>query len=126
MADEKSQPWSVDLSGQVAVVTGASRGIGREISLTLARSGAKLACVARNAEKLAEIVQDVRETGGEAEAFSCDVADPDSVNSVVDKIAEKWENISILVNNAGITQDTLLLRMSDSQWTDVINTNLTG
>ena len=125
MAD--NQPIiTADLSGQNALVTGASRGIGRAVALALGRCGAKVACVARNAEKLAETVAAITEAGGSAEAFSCDVTSTESVNKVVEEIAEKWERIDILVNNAGITRDTLLLRMDDEQWDSVLETNLKG
>jgi 3-oxoacyl-[acyl-carrier protein] reductase len=116
----------VDLTNQVAIVTGASQGIGRAIAVTLARSGAKVACVARNAEKLAETVAAVEAAGGTAAAFSCDVTSGDSVQKVVDEVAERWGKIHILVNNAGITRDTLIPRMSDDDWDSVINTNLRG
>lgn len=116
----------VDLTNQVAIVTGASQGIGRAIAVTLARSGAMVACVARNAEKLAETVAAVEAAGGTAAAFSCDVTSGDSVQKVVDEVAERWGKIHILVNNAGITRDTLIPRMSDDDWDSVINTNLRG
>lgn len=126
MADDSPQTLTADLSGQVAVVTGASRGIGQTIATTLGRCGAKVACIARNAEKLAEVVKAITDAGGEAEAFPCDVSDVASVDGVVEQIVEKWEKVDILVNNAGITQDTLLLRMSDEQWEQVIDINLNG
>ena len=115
-----------DLSEQVAIVTGASQGIGRAVAISLGANGAKVACVARNAEKLAETVAAIEEAGGEAAAFSCDVTDGDSVQTVVDGVIEKWERFDILVNNAGVTRDNLLPRMTDDQWDDVINTNLRG
>jgi len=121
-----SVPLKVDLSGQVAIVTGASQGLGREMALELARNGAKVACVARSAEKLATTVQTIGDQGGEAAAFSCDVTDRDSVEKVVDAVVEKWGKLDILVNNAGITRDNLLPRMSDEEWDDVIATNLRG
>jgi 3-oxoacyl-[acyl-carrier protein] reductase len=116
----------VDLSGQVAIVTGASQGIGQAIALALGQSGAKVACLARNKEKLDATVSTITQTGGIAEAFQCDISNRDSVEQVVDSILEKWERVDILVNNAGITRDTLLPRMSDEEWDDVINTNLRG
>ncbi len=124
--EQVSAPLSVKLDGQVALVTGASRGIGKAIALALAASGAKVACVARNVEKLAETVAAIQAAGGAAEAFECDVANSESVEKVVDTIVEKWEKLHIVVNNAGITRDTLTPRMSDSDWDDVINTNLRG
>jgi len=126
MADEKPARITVDLSGQVALVTGASRGIGRAIALALGRSGAKVACAARNADKLAETVAAITAAGGTAQAFECDVNDGASIEKLVDTVSTQWERIDILVNNAGITRDTLLLRMDDAQWDDVIQTNLRG
>lgn len=116
----------VDLSGQTAVVTGASQGLGRAMALALARMGASVACVARNADKLASTVAAITSAGGTAEAYSCDVKSRESVEAVVDGVAEKWGKLDILVNNAGVTRDTLLPRMSDDEWDDVINTNLRG
>lgn len=117
---------TVDLQGQVALVTGASRGLGQAIAIALARAGAKVACVARNREKLEQTVAAIQESGGTAAWFECDVADSASVNKAVDAVVEKWERLDILVNNAGITRDTLIPRMQDQQWDEVINTNLRG
>ncbi len=126
MAEAGSQGLTVDLSGQVAIVTGASQGLGQAMAGELARQGAKVACVARNAEKLASVVEEIEAAGGEALALSCDVTDRASVDKLVDDVIEKWDRLDILVNNAGITRDTLLPRMSDDEWDDVINTNLRG
>jgi 3-oxoacyl-[acyl-carrier protein] reductase len=117
---------SVDLAGQTALVTGASRGIGRAVAEALGRCGARVACAARNVEKLQETVAAIQAAGGAAEAFPCDVTNGESVQKLVDTIAEGWGRLDILVNNAGITQDTLLPRMTDQQWDDVIATNLRG
>jgi len=116
----------VDLAGQVALVTGASQGLGRAMAIALGRNGAKVACVARNAEKLADTVRAILDAGGSAEAFSCDVKKRESVDQVVDSVADGWGRLDILVNNAGITRDTLLPRMTDDEWDDVIDTNLRG
>ena len=126
MADEVMERLQVNLAGQVAVVTGASQGLGRAIALALAASGAKVACIARNAQKLAETVAAISSAGGAAEAHACDVNDGTSVQKLIDEIFENSGRIDILVNNAGITRDTLLSRMQDDQWDDVINTNLRG
>lgn len=126
MADEAARSVSINLSGHVAIVTGASQGLGREMALELGRCGAKVACIARNADKLADTVAAIDEAGGEGVAFSCDVTDRESVDKVVDDVIEKWEKLDILVNNAGITRDNLMPRMSDDEWDDVINTNLRG
>ncbi len=116
----------VDLSGQTALVTGASQGLGRAVAMALTGSGARVACVARNAEKLQQCVDAIAAAGGNAEAMTCDVKDRTSVDQVVDHVGDDWQRIDILVNNAGITRDTLLPRMSDEEWDDVIQTNLRG
>ena len=123
---ERSTKLGIDLHDQVALVTGASRGIGKTIAMTLAAAGAKVACVARNRDKLAEVVSAIQAAGGTAEAFECDVTSSESVTNVVEAVLEKWERLEILVNNAGITRDTLIPRMADEQWDEVINTNLRG
>jgi len=125
-APPPSCPVSVDLSGQTAVVTGASRGIGRAIALTLGRAGAHVVCVARSADKLAETVQEITDAGGSAEAAACSVTDGEAVDKLLDEVAERQGRIEIIVNNAGITRDGLMPRMSDEEWDDVINTNLRG
>lgn len=126
MAENSKPTLSVDLSGQSAIVTGASQGLGAAMAIALGRSGARVACIARNADKLAETVASITEGGGTAEAFSCDVQKREAVDTVVDDVVEKWGQLDILVNNAGITRDTLMPRMSDDEWDDVINTNLRG
>jgi 3-oxoacyl-[acyl-carrier protein] reductase len=126
MNEPQVLPIQVDLAGQTALVTGASRGIGRAIAVALARGGAQVACVARNVDKLAETAAAIRAAGGTAEVFACDVAQSESVQQVVDAVVERWSKLSILVNNAGVTRDTLIPRMSDDEWDEVINTNLRG
>ena len=118
--------FSVDLSGQVAIVTGASQGLGKAVAEALARSKAQVACMARNEEKLSTMVSAINQSGGTAEAFVCDVSNRESVESSVDAVVGKWDRLDILVNNAGITRDTLMPRMTDDEWDDVINTNLRG
>ena len=117
---------SVDLSGQTAIVTGASQGLGRAIAIALGESGARVACVARNAEKLAETVAAIESAGGAAEAMPANVTDKEAVEAIVDRVATDWGRLDILVNNAGITRDNLLPAMTDEQWDDVININLRG
>lgn len=126
MAEAVSNRISVDLSGQVAIVTGASQGLGRAMASELARNGAKVACVARSADKLATCVAAIEADGGEAIALTCDVTNRASVDALVDDVVDQLGRLDILVNNAGITRDTLLPRMSDEEWDDVINTNLRG
>jgi len=117
---------TVDLGGQSAIVTGASQGLGRAIAIRLGASGARVACVARNAEKLAETVAAIAAVDGTADAITCDVTNRADVDALVDRVADQWDRVDILVNNAGITRDTLLPRMSDNEWDDVIATNLKG
>ena len=116
----------VDLSGQTAIVTGASQGIGRAIAFSLGAAGANVACIARNAEKLADTVKVITDAGGTAGAFSCDVTQGESVTKVVAEVVEKWGKLDVLVNNAGITRDQLIPRMSDEDWDAVLDTNLKG
>ncbi len=124
MPDELNRRIQVDLSGKTAIVTGASRGIGKAIALRLAASGAKVACVARSADKLQETVDEITAAGGQAEVHTCDVSDSDSVSKLIEGLAEKWGSLDIVVNNAGITKDGLIPRMSDEDWDAVIATNL--
>lgn len=126
MSENAGTGLQVSLADQVAIVTGASQGIGRACAVELARCGAKVACVARSADKLAAVVEEIREAGGEAEAFTCDVSDGKSIQETVDAVIEKWGRLDILVNNAGITKDGLMVQMSDEDWDAVINTNLRG
>jgi 3-oxoacyl-[acyl-carrier protein] reductase len=116
----------VDLSGQIALVTGASRGIGKAIAIRLASCGATVAAVARSLEGLESTLSAIREAGGTAEGFAANVADSGDVNRVVEEVEAKFQKIHVLVNNAGVTRDGLFLRMEDSAWDDVINTNLKG
>lgn len=124
MSEHTSAGLSVDLHGQVAIVTGASRGLGKAMATALGASGARVVCVARNAELLAKTAEAIVAAGGSAVAVPCDVTDRQAVDQLVDQTAEQSGRIDILVNNAGITRDTLLPRMSDEEWDDVINTNL--
>ncbi len=117
---------TADLSGQIAIVTGASQGLGRAIALTLGKHGAYVVCVARNAEKLQETTAGVERMGGRGEARPCDVTQREGVDELVDAVHESQGKIDILVNNAGVTRDTLLPRMSDEEWDQVIDTNLRG
>lgn len=128
MSDKEQtvKPLAASLAGQVAIVTGASRGLGKAIAIDLASHGARVACVARDQSKLDETIGEIEELGGQASAMACDVKDRPSVAKLVDEIAEQWGRLDILVNNAGVTRDTLLPRMTDEQWDEVLTTNLSG
>ncbi len=114
------------LKDKVAVVTGASQGIGRDTALALSAAGAKVAVAARNEEKLGVLVKDIAAAGGEAFAVKMDVADADQVKAGFKQVVEKFERLDILVNNAAITRDGLAVRMKADDWDAVIRTNLTG
>jgi 3-oxoacyl-[acyl-carrier protein] reductase len=114
------------VEGRVALVTGASQGIGRACALLLASSGAQVALAARNEDKLAETKAQITAAGGTAETFKLDVANEDEVKSVFKAVVAKFGRLDILVNNAGITRDQLIMRMKRADWDAVMNTNLTG
>jgi 3-oxoacyl-[acyl-carrier protein] reductase len=116
-----------NLTGQVAVVTGASRGIGRAIALDLAREGAKVVVNYASSSAAADaLVQDIEAVGSEAIALQANISQADQVDSLIKAAMDKWGRVDILVNNAGITKDTLLLRMKPEDWQAVIDINLTG
>lgn len=114
------------LSGRVALVTGASQGIGRACALALAEAGASVALAARNQEKLAQVAREIESKGKGSAVFPMDVGDEDEVKAAVKSAQEHFGKIDILVNNAGITKDTLLLRMKRADWDSVLQTNLSG
>jgi 3-oxoacyl-[acyl-carrier protein] reductase len=116
----------MSLSGRVALVTGASQGIGRTCALRLAKGGATLAVAARNQEKLNELVHEIIAAGGNAAALTLDVSDEEQVKSVVKAAIAQFGKIDILVNNAGITRDQLVMRMKRADWDAVLQTNLTS
>jgi 3-oxoacyl-[acyl-carrier protein] reductase len=114
------------MKGRVALVTGASQGIGRACALALAQAGAKVAAAARQQDKLASLVEEIRSQGGEAEAVPLDIQSHDAIKAAFAVAVERLGPIEILVNNAGITRDGLAMRMSAQQWSEVIETNLSG
>ncbi|MCL6572018.1 MAG: 3-oxoacyl-[acyl-carrier-protein] reductase [Bacillus sp. (in: Bacteria)] len=117
----------MSLSGKTALVTGASRGIGREIALELARQGANVAVNFSGSEgKANEVVEEIKTMGRDAFAVKCDVSNTKEVAEMVKGTIDRFGNLDILVNNAGITRDNLLMRMKEEEWDDVININLKG
>ena len=111
---------------RVALVTGASQGIGRAVALRLAQDGFSLALAARNEEKLKQVAAEITSAGGQAEVFVLDVANEESIKSTAKAVLTHFGKLGVLVNNAGITRDNLLLRMKRADWDDVMQTNLTG
>ena len=114
------------LANQIAVVTGAGRGIGRAIALKFAAEGADVACVSRSAENAEKVAAEVRALGRRAWGCAVDVSDSAAVTAAADKILADPGRVDILVNNAGVTRDGLLMRMTDADWDTVLNTNLKG
>ncbi|HXZ31376.1 MAG TPA: 3-oxoacyl-[acyl-carrier-protein] reductase [Terriglobales bacterium] len=114
------------LSGRVALVTGASQGIGRACALKLALAGATVAAASRNQEKLNGVVGEIGEHGGKAKAFALDITDEEQIKSGIGAALAEFGKIDILVNNAGIARDQLVMRMKRADWDAVLNTNLTS
>lgn len=114
------------LENQVAVVTGAGRGIGRAIALRFAAAGADVVCVSRTAENSEKVAAEVRAKGRKAWAHAVDVANGEAVHQAAEKILAEAGRVNVLVNNAGVTRDGLLMRMSEADWDAVLNTNLKG
>jgi 3-oxoacyl-[acyl-carrier protein] reductase len=114
------------LDGRIALVSGASQGIGRACALALANAGATVALAARNAAKLAEVAAEIEAAGGNAAAFALDVAREDSIQACAKAVLDRFGKVEILVNNAGITRDKLMMQMKREDWDDVLSTNLTG
>jgi 3-oxoacyl-[acyl-carrier protein] reductase len=119
-------PLSNFLTDKVALVTGASRGLGKAIALGLAREGAAIAAFARSEAVLQGTLEEIRASGAVAEPYALDVADGAAVEAAVEKIVARFGHIDVLVNNAGVTRDGLLMRMSAEAWDNVIDTNLKG
>jgi 3-oxoacyl-[acyl-carrier protein] reductase len=110
----------------IAIVTGASRGIGRAIATTLAAQGYTIACIGRSQEQLQATVAAIKENGGQAQAYPVDVTDAQAIEQTTSAIDKEFGRIDALINNAGITRDTLLMRMKTEDWDAVLNTNLKG
>ncbi|HEY0565161.1 MAG TPA: SDR family NAD(P)-dependent oxidoreductase, partial [Terriglobales bacterium] len=110
----------------VALVTGASQGIGRACAIVLASAGHKVALAARGADKLAAVAEEIKSTGGDAHPFTVDVASEEAIKSTVKAVQSHYGKLDILVNNAGITRDGLMMRMKRADWDGVLATNLTA
>ena len=111
---------------EVVLITGSTRGIGKEIAFAFAKEGAIVIILGRNEDIVLAVSQEFKKQGLNADGFGCDVTNLKSIEEIVNKILDKYNRIDILVNNAGITKDNLLLRMSESDWDEVININLRG
>ena len=115
------------VEGRTALVTGASRGIGRAIAIELAREGAKVAInYSHSDSKAKEVAEEIHELGGVAIIYKADISNSKEVRAMVESVAKEFTHLDILVNNAGITRDSLLPRMTDEQWVEVVQTNLNG
>jgi len=115
-----------NLQGRISLVTGASQGIGRACAIALAQAGATVALAARNEGKLAEAVAEIEAAGGQAAAFGLDLASEESIKASAKAVLERFGKVEILVNNAGITRDGLMMAMKRADWDNVLGTNLTG
>ena len=113
-----------DLSGKVALVTGASRGIGCSIAKILAENGAHVVCISRNVSDVQSVADEITAAGGSATAVACDISDSDNVTKLIKETVATHNHLDILVNNAGVTRDNLLMRMSEDDWNTVLNINL--
>ena len=111
---------------KVAFVSGAGRGIGREIAVELAKAGCKVICASKNISSCGAVADEINAMGLNAEACAIDVSKPEEVKNAAAELLKKYGKIDIIVNNAGITRDNLMLRMSDDEWQDVIDTNLSS
>ena len=114
------------LSDKVAMVTGASQGIGRVIARVLSEAGAHVVCVARTEEKIKSLADEINGRGGSASNLPCDISNGDAFSDSINTTVKQHGRLDILINNAGITRDALLIRMNEDQWDTVLNTNLKG
>ena len=115
-----------DLNDKVVIITGASQGIGRTMATVFAESGANVICVARSEDKIKELSSEIENKGGRAIPITCDVGNGDAFSNTIKSVVDQFGKLDILINNAGITRDALLMRMNESQWDEVIQTNLKG
>ena len=115
-----------DLTNKVAIITGASQGIGKGMAETFSKAGAHIACVSRNKDNLKSVADSLIKNGGVASFYTCDVSSLDAFQHTIKEIAENHGSVDILVNNAGICKDKLIMRMSEDDWNKVININLNG
>lgn len=118
------QPMRLTFNNRIALVTGAGRGIGKSIAMSLASEGVNVICVSRSASSCGPVAQSIVDNGGQAEALALDVSRPEEVEAAAKQLLEKYGNIDILINNAGITRDGLMLRMKNEDWDAVLQTNL--
>ena len=115
-----------DLTNKVAIITGASQGIGKGMAETFSKAGAHVACVSRNKDNLKSVADSLIKNGGVASFYTCDVSSLDAFQNTIKEIAENHGSVDILVNNAGVCKDKLIMRMSEDDWNKVININLKG
>ncbi len=114
------------LQDKIAIVTGASQGIGKTTAELFSKSGAHVVCIARNEEKIKNLANMISKNGHSASYFPCDISDGDLIQNTIKSVINDYGKIDILINNAGITRDSLVLRMKNDQWDEVLNTNLNG
>ena len=115
-----------NLTGKIAIITGASRGIGKAIAIQLAACNAKVSLVSRNQKNLDVVKEEILQKGGEAQSLIGDVSNFESFSRTVEQTLKKWQKVDILINNAGITQDNIIMRMKETEWNSVIDVNLKG
>ena len=115
-----------DLKGKTAIITGATKGIGKEIAIKLSNCGVNISLVARNKKELIKIKEIIDSSGNESMVISADVSNLNSFNDIASQTIARWNKIDILINNAGITKDNIIMRMKEEEWEDVINVNLKG
>jgi 3-oxoacyl-[acyl-carrier protein] reductase len=116
----------IDLTGKVALVTGAGRGIGKAVAVAFAQAGADVACVSRTEANAQQIATEIQGLGRKSQAYAVDVSQANAVSEACDKIVKDFGKVDFLINNAGVTRDGLLMRMSEEDWNTVINTNLSA